>query len=51
MQVNSLLTVISVDLEEQAEQQAVFKLLRSILDRKIIVPKIYDLMHKVGVCF
>ncbi len=47
LQVNSLLTLISVDLDVRTDPHASFRLLRSILDQKIVVPKVYDLMKQV----
>jgi len=49
LQVNALLTLINSDLEDQgsSDLQSSFRLLRAIVDRKILVPRVYDLMLKV----
>eukprot|EP00210_Caulerpa_lentillifera_P001431 g1373.t1 len=49
LQVNSLLTLIHSDFEDHGggDFQSSFKLLRAIIDRKILVPRVYDLMTKV----
>lgn len=49
LQVNALLTLINSDLEDQgsSDLQSSFRLLRAIVDRKILVPKVYDLMMRV----
>lgn len=46
-QVNSLLVLLGEGLEETSEHHAGFALLRAMVDRKFLVPGIYDMMNKV----
>lgn len=46
-QLRFLLGWAFTDLEESAERQTAFALLRAILSRKIVLPEVYDLMNKV----
>ncbi|KIM31383.1 hypothetical protein M408DRAFT_7156 [Serendipita vermifera MAFF 305830] len=43
-----VLEVMEPDLEETESQAAVFALLRAIVQRKLVVPEIYDMMDKVA---
>lgn len=43
-----VLEIMEPDLEEADRQAAVFALLRSIIQRKLVVPEIYDMLDKVA---
>jgi U3 small nucleolar RNA-associated protein 20 len=43
-----VLEIMEPDLEEPDRQAAVFALLRSIIQRKLVVPEIYDMLDKVA---
>lgn len=46
-QLRFLLGWAFADLEESAERQSAFVLLRAILARKLVLPEVYDLMNRV----
>ncbi|GMH39887.1 hypothetical protein BSKO_07791 [Bryopsis sp. KO-2023] len=46
-QVNSLLVLIATDLEEHAQRHSGFNLIRAMVDRKVMVPALYDVMKTV----
>jgi U3 small nucleolar RNA-associated protein 20 len=46
-QLRFLLGWAFTDLEESAERQTAFTLLRAILARKLVLPEVYDLMNRV----
>ncbi|TIC25980.1 hypothetical protein E3Q12_00708 [Wallemia mellicola] len=47
-QLKHLLVLIKPDLEEHDRQHTLFTLLKSIINRKLIVPEIYEIMERVS---
>ena len=46
-QVQYLLKWTFADLEESADRQTAFALLRAVLARRLVVPEVYDVMKRV----
>ncbi len=46
-QLQFLITWSLSDIEEAAQQNAAFSLLRGVVKRKLVVPEVYDVMSKV----